>query len=468
MQKNDVIEIDIQEILFLLLRKWYIVAVCFLLATGSSFAVTQFYLKPVYKAQTTLFLGKEDGKVGNLSIGDLQLSNQLIVDYREILKSDLVAEKISKKLGVNAGKFKGNVAVNTVKDSRIFSISYEDNDPKLAADVVNELANEIQQMASQIIEVKNVKVIDSAKIPPNPIKPNKKKNIGLAGFFGLILGASLVYLLELVDHTFKKPEEVEKQLGLNVIGTIPRFDGGKRNKSNKKKDLKEIEQTYYKNLISRIDPKAPATEAFREIGTNLHYISVDRELKTIIITSPSSGDGKTVTAVNLAVTLARTGKKVLLIDADLRKPKVHAYFGIRNGEGLTNLLIDDKEHKVGSVEKCDNSNLYILTSGPIPPNPYEMLSSNRMQKLIEYYRTIYDVLIIDTPPVGQVTDAAVLAGIADGAIIVMASGETRIDMAKRAQKALEGVNTNIIGIVLTKMDMSRTSYYNYNYTYKYD
>jgi capsular exopolysaccharide synthesis family protein len=462
MEKNEFIEIDIREVFFTLLKRWYIIAICFIIAAGSSYAVTKFYLKPVYEAQTTLFLGKESEKV-SLSFADIQVNSQLVTDYRELLKSNLVAENIQQKLGVDVKKFKSCVNVQTVKDSRIFRISYQDTDPKLAADVVNELAIVIKQMATDVIQVKNVKVIDTAKQPEFPVSPNKKKNVGIAGFLGLALGAALIYLLEMLDYTFKKPEEVEKQLGLNVIGVVPKFEGGKRGKAEKK-DQKKLEQDYLKNLITKNDPKAPASEAFRELRTNLHYISVDKELKTIVVTSPSLGDGKTVTAVNMAVTLAKSGEKVLIVDADLRKPKVHYYFGIKNAEGLTNMLTEDKESKKLKTSSIDGvPNLSILPSGPIPPNPAEILSSNRMRQMLENLKSEYDVIIIDTPPVGQVTDAAILAGITDGAVLVVASAQTRIDMAKRAKKALNSVNSNIVGTVLTKLDMGRASYYNYKY-----
>ncbi|NLL04360.1 MAG: polysaccharide biosynthesis tyrosine autokinase [Clostridiaceae bacterium] len=463
MGKSDYIEIDLREVFVTLLKKWYIIAICFILATSSAFVVTQFYMKPVYKAHTTLFLGKESDKVASLSIADIQINNQLVNDYRELLKSNLVADSIEKKLGVNAGRFKRNVNVQTVKDSRIFSISYEDTDPQLAADVVNELALVIKQMASDIIQVKNVKVIDTAKTPTFPVSPSKKKNVGLAGIVGLALGAGLIYLLEMLDYTFKKPEDVERQLELNVIGTVPEFEGGKRGK-RKAKDPKVLEQDYLKNLITKNDPKAPASEAFREIRTNLHYMSVDKELKSIVITSPTLGDGKTVTAVNVAVAFAKSGKKVLVIDADLRKPKVHHYFGIANEKGLTNIIkgdIDDKE--INSMTLRGIQNLFVIPSGPIPPNPAEILSSNKMQQLLEKLKDDYDTIIIDTPPVGQVTDAAILAGTTDGAILVFACSQTRIDMAKRAKKALASVNSNIIGTVLTKMDTGRGNYYNYEY-----
>jgi capsular exopolysaccharide synthesis family protein len=189
-------------------------------------------------------------------------------------------------------------------------------------------------------------------------------------------------------------------------------------------------------------------------------------MNTVVLTSPSLGDGKTVTTVNLAVALAQSGKKVLIMDADLRKPKVHHYFGIKNGEGLTNILTGEKDlKKISICEKQDIPNLYIMTSGPIPPNPAEILSSNKMCQLLEHLKKEYDMVIIDTPPVGQVTDAAILAGITDGVLLVVASSQTRIDMAKRAKKALEGVNAHVIGTILTKLELNRSTYY---YYYKYE
>jgi len=461
MEKNEFIEINIRDIIFIILKKWYLLVICVFLATGCAFTITQFYLKPTYKAQATLFLGKESEKL-SLSFADIQLNNQLVTDYRELLKSNLVAENINKKLGVDIKKFKESVNVATVKDSRIFSISYEDKDPELSAKVVNELALIIKQMASDIIQVKNVKVIDIAKKPDSPISPSMKKNVSIAGSIGLLLGALLIYLLEMMDYTFKKPEEIEKQLSLNVIGFVPKFEGGKRGKS-KKEDKVQLEQDYLKNLITKNDPKAAASEAFREIRTNLHYMSIDKDLKTIVVTSPSLGEGKTVTTVNIAVTLAKSGKKVLVIDTDLRKPKVHLYFGIKNNEGITNMLAEEKGNKKVNPVTIDIENLSIIPSGPIPPNPSEILSSKKMHHLLDSFKNEYEVIIVDTPPVGQVTDAAILAGIADGTILVCASNQTRIDLAKRAKKALDSVNSNIVGAILTKIEKSRTNNYNYEY-----
>ncbi|MDQ2085669.1 polysaccharide biosynthesis tyrosine autokinase [Herbivorax sp. ANBcel31] len=468
MQRNEFEEIDLREIMFLLIRKWYLVAICFIFVTVSTFLVTSYYLTPIYRSEATLFLGKESGNVGGLSIGDIQLNNQLIADYRGLLESRSVAERVGDKLDVSPTRLRRNIDVSIVRDSRIFKIAYEDANPDLAMEVVDELSNEIQQLAADIIEVKNVMIIDEASFPTSPVRPNRTMNVAVAGLLGLMLGVGLIILLEYVDHTFKKPEEVEKHLGLNVVGTIPKFRGGKRGKS-KSKNRKELEKEYLKNLIVKNDPKAAATEAFRELRTNLHYINIDKEVKTLVLTSPSMGDGKSVTAANLAVTLAKSGKKVLIVDADLRKPKVHHYFGVKNNVGLTNIITDTKDSiKSKAIGNTEISNLEIITSGPVPPNPYEMLSSNKMHSFVDEVKDEYDIVIFDTPPVGQVTDAAILAGLADGTMLVLASAGTRIDMAKRACKALEGVNAHMVGTVLTKIDFKKTSYYGYNYSYKYE
>jgi polysaccharide biosynthesis transport protein len=459
MNQNEFIEIDLREIGIILLKKWYFIVVCFVLATGSTFVVTRFYMDKVYRAETTLFLGKEKDKIGGLSFTDLQVSNQLVVDYREMLKTRLVAERIKDKIGVDPSVFQKGVDVKTVKDSRLLSISYEDTDPEIAARVVNELGNIIAQLAADIIEVKNVRIIDTAVVPTAPVKPSLTTNVGLAGVLGILLGVGLIYLLELVDNTFKKPDELEKKVGMAVVGTIPRLAGG-----NRTKDKQLTEKEYLANMITINDPKAPASEAYRELRTNLHFKSVDQQLKSLVVTSSSLGDGKTVTAANLAVVMAKSGKSVVIVDADLRKPKLDKYFGISPKAGLTNVFTDDKGSvKLPITEIKDVPNLHVITSGPVPPNPSELLSSKKAEAFFKELREQYDLVIIDTPPVGVVTDAAIVSGIADGTLVVVAAGQTRQDAVKRSLKALENVKDKITGFVMTKLDLSRNGYYSYEY-----
>ncbi|HCJ58383.1 MAG TPA: capsular biosynthesis protein [Clostridiaceae bacterium] len=205
-----------------------------------------------------------------------------------------------------------------------------------------------------------------------------------------------------------------------------------------------------KNIITNINPKSRSAEAYRILRTNIQFANIDKTLKSIVITSPGQGDGKSTVIANLAVAIARNNKKVLLIDADLRKPNVHTFFQVSNTKGLTNLLSEDVEY-IRIIESTYVENLDILSSGPIPPNPSELLGSNRIKILLDELKNVYDMVLFDSPPACLVTDAAVLSTIADGVILVCAAGQTTIENAKNAKALLDKVNANIIGVVLNKM-----------------
>jgi len=229
--ENEFEEIDIREILHILLMRWWIIVICFLVAAISSAVVSFYFLTPVYQAQTSLFLGKESEKLAGIDIGDLQLSNQLINDYREIIKSRLVSAEVLESLNIDMAieEFQRRVNVTTIKDSRLFKISFESTDPELATRVANQLGEEIKKKAKEIIDVKNVQVIDVAEVPNHPIKPNKKMNVAVASVLGIMLGVFIIFVLEFLDHTIKRPQDIEKYLGINTIGEIPKFEGERRN-----------------------------------------------------------------------------------------------------------------------------------------------------------------------------------------------------------------------------------------------
>ncbi|WP_304942515.1 CpsD/CapB family tyrosine-protein kinase [Vallitalea guaymasensis] len=220
------------------------------------------------------------------------------------------------------------------------------------------------------------------------------------------------------------------------------------------------------NLITYKEPKSPISESYRMLRTNLHYLNIDKENKSIVVTSSNPGEGKTTTMANLAITMSQAGQKVLLVECDLRKPRVHKTFGIDNTQGLVNIIVEKKPVKdvLHSLESIPN--LDIITSGPIPPDPTELLESSIMKELVNKFREEYDVVLFDAPPVCSVTDAAILSSLVDGVILVIASGETNIESAKLAKKLLEKVNASILGVVLSKADISKSGGYYYHY-YEY-
>ncbi|MBF8984600.1 CpsD/CapB family tyrosine-protein kinase [Lutibacter sp. B2] len=223
-----------------------------------------------------------------------------------------------------------------------------------------------------------------------------------------------------------------------------------------------------KNLITLNNPKSPISEAYRTFRTNIQFSGFDKDLKTIVVTSSGLGEGKTTTISNLAITIAQSGSKVLLIDCDFRRPQVNKHFEMHNHAGLTNILVNQSTFKE-VVKQTNIMGLEILTSGPKPPNPSELLGSNAMKEFIQEMLTEYDKVLIDAPPVGLVTDAAILSTFVDGTILVLAAGEVAIEQAQRAKELLQNVNANIIGVLLNKVSIAKSKYYKYyNYQYSYE
>jgi len=215
-------------------------------------------------------------------------------------------------------------------------------------------------------------------------------------------------------------------------------------------------------IITQNNPKSPISEAYRVLRTNIQFSGVDKPLKTILVTSAGPMEGKTTTIANLAVIFAQCGSKVLLIDTDLRRPMLHKVFMLLNDRGLTNLLTSQKD-TVSFIQHDVVKNLDVLTSGVIPPNPSELLSSNAMKNFIEKVKASYDIILMDSPPVVSVTDASIISTYADATILVVKSGKTEIETVKRAKELLEKINANIIGVVLNNISKKQLDYSYYYY-----
>lgn len=228
------------------------------------------------------------------------------------------------------------------------------------------------------------------------------------------------------------------------------------NKKRKKTRLLDSKR----KLIAKFDPKSPISEQYRTIRTNILFSNVDEEIRSLTITSSGPGDGKSTTAANLAVVFAQQGKTVLLVDADLRKPTVHYTFNLTNNVGLTSVLTSHVP-LMDAVHEIDEKNLYVLPSGPIPPNPSELLGSRAMKHFLEQVLEEFDLLIFDTPPVLAVTDAQILANLCDGSVLVVSSGKTERDLLIKSNELLSASNGKLLGVVLNnkKADKKGTYYY---------
>jgi capsular exopolysaccharide synthesis family protein len=358
----------------------------------------------------------------------------------------------SLRLGLTVDGLASEVSVSNPPDTVLLEIAVTDTDPQRAAAIANAVGD---QFATTIaaIETPNdggsapVKITTTqpAAVPTAPSSPRIELNLALGFLVGLAFGVGVAWLRDQFDTTLKAPEDLETLTGAAPLGIVAFNPAAKTSP-----------------LLSH-DAGGNAAEAFRQLRTNLQFADVDNPPQVIVVTSPLAGDGKSTTACNIAITLGVSGARVILIEADLRRPKASAYLGLDGAAGLTNLLAGQFS-LAELVTDWGRHTIDVLPSGPVPPNPSELLGSRHMAELLTTLRASYDYVIIDAPPLLPVTDAAVVTTFADGALIVVRYGKTTRDQAARAVHALQAVNGRLVGTLLNCAPRKgRSAYGEYGY-----
>jgi capsular exopolysaccharide family len=298
----------------------------------------------------------------------------------------------------------------------------------------------------------NIAVIDAAQVPPAPFKPKPMLNSLLALLLGTVGGVGLAFFLEYLDNTVRRPEEVETLLGLPTLGVIPRVKAGKRGPRQQGGIPEEVA------FHSLHHGKSEISEAFRSLRTSLMFSSPEGMPKTLLVTSPGPNEGKTTVAINLATVLAQSGERVLLIDADLRKPRLHKLFGKPQIPGLTQCIADRQLSGAVCVHDTEVDGLFVLTSGTIPPNPAELLAPGRMREVLDEVGQPFDYVILDTAPVLGLADVLVLSRVSQGVAMVAAGGDTTKQGLKYAVKRLRQVHAPLLGVVLNAVSVESPDY----------
>lgn len=282
----------------------------------------------------------------------------------------------------------------------------------------------------------------------DPVQPQPLKSGMLAAVVGLMLAAGIIFLVAFLQDEIRDPEEITRKWGVPILGLITSY------KPNGNP------------IITVSQPRAPVSEAYRSVRTNLQFSGVDKPLRTLLITSASPSDGKTSVVANLSTVMAHNNKEIAVIDCDLRRPTIHKVFGLTNRLGLSDYFLRPADRLTGVVKKSSTKGLSIITSGSLPPNPSELLNSSKMMDIIKFLGTHFDTLILDTPPLLAVTDALVLAPRVDGVILVMDPTKTKRGAIRHAIDQLNRVNANLLGVVLNNIKVKRSQYY-YNRNYYY-
>lgn len=315
---------------------------------------------------------------------------------------------------------------------------------------------------ARLLRVNNLRILDYAITPTSSIKPRVMVNIAIAVILGLFGGIGLAFVLEFMDFTVRTQVDLEA-LGVAFLGIVPSIEPSiERRKRRKKHKGNGVTTVMRRDLFVHEHPKSSVAESCRSIRTNLLFISPEEELQSFVITSPGPQEGKTTVATSLAIVMAQSGSRVLLVDTDMRRPRVHHAFGIESAIGISSVIVGQVS-LADAIQPTEITNFFVLPCGPVPPNPAELLHTARFREILEDLKRSFDRVIFDTPPMGAVTDAAILSTIADGVVLVGKVGTTRKEGARQAVFQLRELGSPILGTVLNDVDLARRDYGYYYY-----
>jgi len=320
-----------------------------------------------------------------------------------------------------------------------------------------------------MMRINNIRIADRPQLPKRAVSPNMPLNVATGLAMGLILGLAAAIGREQLDRTIKTPDDIERELGLSFLGLLPSVEkgpsdqvyGGRRRKG-KQKDTPLV--ISHPELILHEHPASGVAEAARALRTNILFMSPDKPFKTLLVTSAAPAEGKTTVACAIAIAMAQAGRKVALLDCDMRRPRVHRIFSKPNDLGVTTALLD-LSTLPDIIRETVVPNLSVVTTGPIPPNPAEILHSDAFSRLLRMLSDLFDLVVIDSPPVAPVTDAAVISTRVDATILLVRALKTTKDLARRAVRSLRDVGNRNVGSVLNAVDFERREYGYYQYYY---
>ncbi len=511
--------IDLAKIIQPLRRWWWLIFLAGSIAGMSSFAYLE--RQPSrYESRTTLVIGSLIQNP-NPSGNELFLTQQLAATYADFAQKGAVRQATMEALGMS---WLPNYT--TRADGQMLEIAVTDEDPVRVRAVASELAHQIiqqspagqaevgrQEFVTQRLEkleddilatedeidrkeselanelsasrisrlqgelsvlenklvslqstyaeligttqqgaVNAIHVLEAAGIPDQPLSKNYMQYVLVAVVFGMTLAAGAAYLSEFLDDTVKDAKDIQARFDIPTLGAVPKLPEGDKAPERK--------------LIMVHESQQPAAEAYRTLRTNLQFAAVDSDLRLIQVTSPSPGEGKSVTAANLGAAIALSGKRVIILDGDLRRPTQHKLFGLINNVGLTSALLGHFDSLEQLLRTTPVPNLRVITSGPLPPNPAELVGSKKMRTLLTQLQEHADIVILDSPPVMVVSDTTIMASYAEGVLLAVRPGHTRIEDLRRSINALQQVEAHLLGVLLNQVPLKNSGYY-YDFGYKY-
>ncbi|MGO2748737.1 MAG: polysaccharide biosynthesis tyrosine autokinase [Pseudoclavibacter sp.] len=445
---------ELRDYLRILHKNWIIILICTLagVAGGAGVSLLQ---TPKYSATAELYVSvrSSDGTEAQALNQGTTFARQAVQSYTTVVNKEIVTSRVIDEMGLDlspaelAAKIKASNQVNTV----VIEVTVVDEDPQMAANLANSVSSnfisvivdELEKPEGSAPSLVKIEPVQSASVPSTPISPRVPINVLVGAALGLLLGLGIAFLRQVIDTRVRSTHDIEQITDRPIIGTIT-FDPDAAKRP----------------LIVHEEPKSPKAESYRALRTNLRFMDIENTRHSFVVTSSLPSEGKSTTSANIAIALAEQGAKVVLVDGDLRKPKVATTMGIDGSVGLTDLLSGRAEPK-DVLQRWGRGRLYVLPAGRIPPNPSELLGSHTMQQVHDQLLAEHDYVIIDAPPLLLVTDGAVLSELAHGTLLVVASGQTPRSALAGAVAQLEGIGSEVSGIVVTKVPTKGPDSYAY-------
>ena len=509
---------ELRRQIALVRRRLPLLFVSVVLAGGAAFVLSGLQQK-VYEAKATLIVGQSLSAV-NPDYSQLLVSQRLSTTYSTVATTRPILDAVIAQLdlGVTPDDLLNRVKADAPLDSTLLTITAQDTDPARAAAVANALSMqliaaspaiqgreaafqasidadlqstqdqikatqardetlsaltvrttaqdaELATLEGRLVSLRStyatllafsssnasnlLSVVEPAVAPEGPVSPRPLLNTLLAAVLGLLVAAGIAGVLEYLDDRIKDSDEVQEVAGLSTLGTIGRMKG-------------DHARSEIYRLATVLHPRSSVAEAYRTARTSIEFASIDAPIRSLLVTSSIPGEGKTVTASNLAVVFAQAGRRVLLVDADLRKPGTHLVFDLPNAYGLTSLLRSDEVSVDAIAQQTEQANLRVVTTGPLPPNPAELVGSQRMRTVLQKLQSAADLVVFDSPPLQVVTDSAIMSSFVDVTLLVIDAAHSRRRTVRAARETLARAGANVVGAVLNRIpDRVHSGYYTY-------
>lgn len=433
------------------LRHRWVAVVVIALATLAVMAGSMLLTTPQYTSTTRIFFAVQGGEsVADLAQGS-NFAEQQMSSYQEVATSPLVLEPVAESLDLESdpNALADLLELTVPPETVVLEISATHEDAALARDLANAVGESLSVAVGGLspdrpdgTEAVRATVLTEATLSTSPSSPNVVRNLALGTVLGLLLGAGFALLREVLDTRVRDEGDVAGVTDVGLLARVPKDESGQKNR-----------------VFIHQDPQSARAEAIRRLRTNLQFVDFTERSSSLVVTSSVKNEGKTTTAINLAISLADAGSRVILIDADLRKPSVARYLGLEGRAGLTTVL-SGRANVEDVLQPWQDSGLAVLTSGQVPPNPSELLGSAGMSRLLATLETSFDMIVIDSPPLLPVTDAAVLSRVVGGVVVVAGADTIHKEQLNSSLESLESIDARVFGLVLNKVERSaHASYY---------